>query len=199
MNPENEVPKLEARKLQISTASESDLALSKKLRIGVWVVTALVWILVGLMRRPYKLPLPEGVDLSFLPAVHAVLNSLVAIFLISALIMIKRGDVANHKRFIFAAMVCSAIFLLCYVTYHFTNAETKYGGEGIARTIYFVLLISHIVLAALSLPFILQTWAYGFTNQFDLHRRMAKWVFPVWLYVAITGPICYLMLRPFYP
>lgn len=191
---ENQVP-------HPSSASESDLAnrqLGKKLQVAVWVVTVLVWILVGLMRSPSKIPLPEGVTLSFLPAVHAVLNSLVAIFLISALVMIKRGDVTNHKRFIFAAMTCSAIFLLCYVAYHFTTPETKYGGEGIARTIYFGLLISHIVLAALSLPFILQTWVYGFTNQFDRHRRMAKWVFPVWLYVAVTGPICYLMLRPFY-
>ena len=97
-----------------------------------------------------------------------------------------------------AAMVCSALFLLCYVAYHFTNEETRFGGEGFARTAYFVLLISHIVLAALSLPFILQTWIYGFTNQFEKHRKMAKLVFPVWLYVALTGPICYLMLQPYY-
>lgn len=181
-----------------TTNSEPNLALGKKLRMGVWVVTLLVWILVGAMRRPEKLPLPEGVSLSFLPAVHAVLNSLVAIFLVAALVMIKRKNVKNHKRFISAAMICSAAFLLCYVAYHFTTSETNFGGEGLIRYVYFSLLISHIVLAAISLPFILQTWVYGFTNQFQRHRSMAKWVFPVWLYVAVTGPVCYLLLRPYY-
>ncbi|MEL7497858.1 MAG: DUF420 domain-containing protein [Planctomycetota bacterium] len=181
-----------------SSPSDSDLALANKLRIAVWVVTVLVWLLVGAMRRPEKIPLPEGWSLSFLPAVHAVLNSLVAICLVMALVMIKRRNVVNHQRFISAAMVFSAMFLLCYVAYHFTTAETKYGGTGTMRVIYFVMLISHIVLAAVSLPFILQTWVYGFTNQFQKHRRLARWVFPVWLYVAVTGPLCYLMLRPYY-
>ena len=173
-------------------------ALGKKLTIIVWVVTVLVWLLVGAMRRPEKIPLPDGVDLSFLPAVHASLNTLVAIFLVLALIMIKRNNVELHKKAITAAMVCSGLFLLCYVVYHFTNKETSYGGEGMMKTVYLTLLVSHIVLAAVSLPFILLTWVYGFTNQFAKHRKMAKWVFPIWLYVAVTGPVCYLMLRPYY-
>jgi putative membrane protein len=84
------------------------------------------------------------------------------------------------------------------VSYHFTTPETKFGGTGTLKTVYFILLISHIILAAVSFPFILFTWIYGFTNQVQKHRRMAKYVFPVWLYVAVTGPICYLMLRPYY-
>jgi putative membrane protein len=150
------------------------------------------------MRQPEKIPLPDGVSLSFLPMVHACLNSLVAVFLVVALVMIKRGNVKSHKLSISAAMACSALFLLCYVAYHFTTGETKFGGEGAIKVLYLVLLISHITLAAISLPFILLTWVYGFTNQFHKHRKMAKWVFPVWLYVAVTGPICYLMLRPYY-
>lgn len=173
-------------------------ALGRKLTIGTWIVTVLVWILVGAMRRPEKIPLPDGVSLSFLPLVHACLNSLVALFLVLALVMIRRGNVRLHVRSITAAMVCSGLFLLCYVAYHFTTQETRFGGEGAAKTIYLILLISHIVLAAISLPFILQTWVYGFTHQFQKHRRMAKWVFPIWLYVAVSGPICYLMLRPYY-
>ena len=172
--------------------------LGKRLTIAVWVLTILVWLLVGAMRRPEKIPLPEGVSLSFLPAVHATLNSLVAIFLVTALVMIKRNNVRLHKMAISAAMICSALFLTCYVAYHFTTAETKFGGEGTAKLCYFILLISHIVLAAISLPFILLTWVYGFTNQFQKHRSTAKWVFPIWLYVAVTGPVCYLMLRPYY-
>lgn len=178
--------------------SKPNLALAGKLRIVVWVLTIAVWGLVGLMRRPEKIPLPEGVDLSFLPAVHAVLNTLVAIFLVLALVMIKRKNVVAHRRFISAAMTASAIFLLGYVAYHFTTGETKFGGQGAWRVTYFALLISHIVLAAVSLPFILQTWVFAFTNQFDKHRKLARWVFPMWLYVAVTGPICYLMLRPYY-
>ena len=177
---------------------EPNPALGKKLTIVSLIVTVAVWALVGLMRGPTKIPLPEGVTLDFLPSVHAGLNCLVALFLILALVFVKQRKIQLHRLSISAAMACSALFLLCYVAYHFTNEETKFGGEGFARTAYFVLLISHIVLAALSLPFILQTWIYGFTNQFDKHRKMAKLVFPVWLYVALTGPICYLMLQPYY-
>lgn len=178
--------------------STPNIALARKLRIAVWVLTIAVWGLVGVMRRPEKIPLPEGVSLGFLPPLHAILNSLVAFFLVMALVMIKRKNVVAHRRFISAAMVCSAVFLLCYVAYHFTTAETKFGGSGAIRVVYFSLLISHIVLAAVSLPFILQTWVFAFTSQFDKHRKMARWVFPIWLYVAVTGPICYLMLQPYY-
>ena len=177
---------------------EPNVALGNKLRILVWVLTVAVWLLVGAMRGPDKIPLPEGVSLKFLPMIHAILNSCVAIFLVAALVMIKRKNVVAHRRFIGAAMIASATFLLCYVAYHFTTEETKFGGTGAIRYAYFALLISHIVLAAASLPFILQTWVYGFTNQIAKHRRLAKRVFPVWLYVAVTGPICYLMLRPYY-
>lgn len=174
-------------------------ALGKKLKIGVWVLTAVVWLLVGAMRSPAKIPLPDGVSLAFLPAVYSGLNLLVALCLVLALVMIKRDNVRLHRRFISAAMICSASFLLCYVAYHFTTKETSFGGEGAIWVAYILLLISHIVLAAFSLPFIMLTWVYGVTNQFQRHRRMAKIVFPVWLYVAVSGPICYLMLRPYYP
>ena len=121
---------------------EPNVALGSKLRILVWVLTVVVWLLVGAMRRPEKFPLPEGISLSFLPMVHAILNSCVAIFLMCALVMIKRKNVVAHRRFISAAMIASASFLLCYVAYHFTTEETKFGGEGAIRTVYFALLIS---------------------------------------------------------
>ncbi len=183
---------------ELYTKQEPNLVLGKKLKIAVWVLTVVVWLLVGAMRRPEKFPLPDGVSLSFLPAVHAALNTLVAIFLIVAVVMIKRQNVRLHKLAVSAAMICSATFLTCYVAYHFTTTETHFGGDGTIKYVYFALLISHIILAAGSLPFILLTWVYGFTNQFQKHRTMAKWVFPVWLYVAVTGPICYLLLRPYY-
>lgn len=175
----------------------ADLKLARRLKVVTWIVTVLVVGLVAAMRKIH-LPLPEGVSLDFLPAVHATLNTIVAICLIAALVMIKLKNVVAHQRLINLAMACSGLFLLCYVAYHITSGETSYGGTGISRTVYLALLISHIVLAAVSLPFILYTYLYAFTNQFDKHRQMTRWVFPMWLYVAITGPVCYLMLRPYY-
>jgi len=180
-------------------ARPANEALSRKLTIAAWIATAAVLILVGLMRRPeLRIPLPEGWSFGFLPPVHAVLNGLVAIALVGALVAVKRGKIALHRKFIFAAMGLSVVFLLCYVAYHFTTEETRYGGEGWLRGVYFFLLISHISLAGLSLPMILFTFIAGWTNRFAAHRRLAKWVFPVWLYVAVTGPLCYWMLRPYY-
>ena len=172
-----------------------DIALEKRLNRWAYVVSAVVLLLVGMMRR-FKLDV--GIDFSFLPPFHASLNALTALILLLALWHIKNGRIEQHRKAIYAAMVCSALFLLSYVLYHFTTPETKYGGEGIMRTVYFVLLITHVVLAAVILPFILLTFTRAYTGQFDRHKKMARWVFPLWLYVAITGPLCYLMLKPYY-
>jgi putative membrane protein len=160
-----------------------------------YVVSVIVLLLVGLMRR---VKLDVGVDFSFLPPIHASLNALTAVILLIALYFIKNKNIAAHRRSIYAAMVCSALFLISYVLYHFTTPETRFGGTGILRTVYFVILITHVVLAGLILPFILLTFNRAFTGQYARHKKMARWVFPLWLYVAITGPICYLMLRPYY-
>jgi putative membrane protein len=168
----------------------------KSLKIVSGILSIVVLLLVGLMRR-VKIDL--GVDFSFLPPVNAICNTLVAIFLVLAVVKIKQKDWVSHQKYIYAAMTFSAMFLLCYVLYHFTTPEVKYCNEdGTMRMIYFFFLITHIVLAAVSLPFILLTFSYGLTFHTDKHRKIARWVFPIWLYVAITGPICYLLLRPCY-
>lgn len=186
--------------------------LAKRLRVGAWILTAAILVLVGLMRR-VKIPLPEGVSLSFLPPFHAAVNALAAVVLVIAFIAVMKGRIALHRRMIMAAMGLSVLFLLSYVAYHFTSNEVKFGdvnldgfvdpaeraAVGSTRTVYLLLLISHIVLAGVSLPFILFTFIAGWTNQFSKHRRLARWVFPLWLYVAVTGPVCYWMLRPYYP
>ena len=197
--------------LQSFRRQEPNLALARKLTVVVWILSAAVLLLVGLMRQ-VKIALPDGVSLGFLPPIHALLNSGAALSLVLSFWAIKRGKVLLHQRWIYAAMGCSLLFLLCYVAYHFTTAETIYGdanGDGVlsedeqaavgsSRWIYLVILLSHIALAALSLPFILLTFVYGYTHQFARHRAFAVRVFPVWLYVAITGPVVYLMLRPYY-
>ncbi len=183
--------------LQETLSLTPNLPLAKRLQIATWILSAIVLALVVIMRE-IKIPLPEGMSMGFLPPIYSAINSFAAMLLIFALVMIKRGNVRIHVMAINSAMVCSLLFLGCYVVYHFTTDATKFGGEGAMKVVYLLLLISHIVLAAASLPFILLTWTYGFTNQFEKHRRLAKYVFPVWLYVAASGPICYLMLRPYY-
>jgi putative membrane protein len=186
--------------------------LARKLRIAAWILTAAVLALVGLMRQ-IKIPLPEGVSLSFLPPFHAAVNAVAAVVLFIAFIAVIKGRITLHRRMIMTAMGLSVLFLLSYVAYHFTSHEVKFGDANLdgvvdaaervlvggTRTFYLVLLFSHIVLAAVSLPFILFTFIAGYTNQFTKHRRLARWVFPIWLYVAVTGPVCYWMLRPYYP
>lgn len=176
-------------------AGQPNIELEKRLNKLAYAVSVVVLLLVGLMRR-YKFDL--GVDFSFLPPIHASLNALCAVILLFAFYFIKNKQVENHRRAIYAAMACSALFLISYVLYHFTTPETTYKGQGVVRTVYFFFLITHVVLAGVILPFILLTFTRAYTNQFERHRKMARWVFPLWLYVAVTGPICYLMLRPYY-
>lgn len=175
--------------------SPENLRLEKRLNRLAYLVSAVVLLLVMMMRT---IKLDVGIDFSFLPPVHASLNALAAIILVIAYVFIRRKNVQAHRRAIYAAMVCSALFLISYVLYHFTTPETRFGGEGAIRYIYFFILITHVILAAVILPFILLTFNRAYTMQYERHRKIARWVFPLWLYVAFTGPICYLMLRPYY-
>ena len=190
---------------------ESSLGLARKLTWVVWIVSVAVLGLVALMQE-VKIPLSGNVDLSYLPAFHAILNLFAAFFLLAAIQAIKKGLVIRHRTMIYGALVCSLVFLLSYVLYHFTTPATIFGdlnGDGQLsevermevggmRTVYLVILISHVVLAAVSFPFILLTVLYALTNQFQKHRRFARRIFPIWLYVAVTGPVVYYFLRPYY-
>lgn len=192
--------------------TNQNLELARRMKIGAWVITAVVLLLVGLMRR-VKIPIPADWDFSFLPPFHATLNALTAVVLLFAFYQIKKKNIQLHQRAIYVAIGLSVLFLLSYVAYHFTSPETIYGdvdhdgvlspeelaAVGTSRTLYLILLLSHIVLAALILPFILFTFIRAYTGQFHKHRRMARWVFPIWLYVAVTGPVCYYLLMPYYP
>lgn len=174
---------------------EPNIALEKKLNKVAWLVSAVVFLLVVMTRR-YKIDL--GIDFSFLPPFYSIVNGLSAVLLIGALVAIKRGMGNLHRRLINICMVLGALFLLSYVLYHLTTPETTYCGVGTIRYVYFFFLITHIILAGVILPFILFTYIRAYTNQFTRHKAIARWVFPFWLYVAATGPIIYLMLRPCY-
>lgn len=191
--------------------NKPNMALAKKLNLFAWIATGAVLLLVVLMRE-VKIPVPETIDFGFLPPLYSALNALTAVALIVALVFIKQKKVELHRKTIYFALACSILFLLAYVLYHFTTPATLFGdsnhdgllsaaeGASVAgiRPWYLLLLISHIGLAALSLPFILFTFIRAYTGQYARHKKMARWVFPIWLYVAITGPICYYMLMPYY-
>lgn len=140
----------------------------------------------------------EGADVSFLPAVNAGLNSLTALMLLLGFYFIRRKDVAKHRAAMGTAFVLGAIFLVSYVVYHSQAETTRFGGEGLIRGIYYFLLLTHIVLAAVTVGLVLFTLYFALTNQFARHRRLARWTFPIWLYVSITGVIVYFMIAPYY-
>ncbi|QAY67672.1 DUF420 domain-containing protein [Paenibacillus protaetiae] len=138
-------------------------------------------------------------DTTIFPRLNAVLNSFTFIFLVAALIAIIRKNVKVHKGFILAAFASTLLFLVSYLTFHYISAETAtYGGEGIKRPIYFFILITHSVLAALIVPLALFTLVWGWTMQLHKHRRIARWTMPIWLYVSITGVVVYLFMAPYY-
>lgn len=174
---------------------QENLGLAKKLTPYAYILSAIILLVVFGMRS-FKIPVEE--PLSFLPPFHSAVNALTGVVLIIALYFVKNKNIKAHRNMIMLGMGLSLIFLLSYVAYHLTSEETKYCGEGMIRTVYFLLLITHILSAAIIFPFILFTFIRGFTYQVEKHKRMARWVFPIWLYVCITGPICYLMLAPCY-
>ena len=137
--------------------------------------------------------------LSKLPAFHATLNGACFVLLLLALMFIKNKRIDLHKTCMLIATSLSLVFLLSYVFYHILAPQSHYGGEGVIRTVYFTILLTHIALAAIILPFVLLSLYRGLTGQIDKHRKIAKITLPMWLYVTLTGVIVYLMMSPYYP
>ncbi|MDA9563883.1 DUF420 domain-containing protein [Flavobacteriales bacterium] len=140
----------------------------------------------------------EGVDLSFLPPIYAAINGLTAVGLILALVAVKSKNFSLHEKLIKVCMGLSLVFLLMYVAYHITSETTIFGGTGMIQYVYYTILISHILLSIAVIPFVLYSFMYGITNQLEQHKKLVKFAFPIWLYVAITGVIVYLMISPYY-
>ncbi|WP_298314320.1 DUF420 domain-containing protein [uncultured Aquimarina sp.] len=136
--------------------------------------------------------------LTFLPPIYASINGLTAIILMIAFWAIKNKKVKLHERLMKTAIVCSVLFLVMYVAYHMTSDSTKFGGEGVIRYIYYFILFTHIVLSIVVIPFVLITYVRALAKNFDRHRKIARITFPLWLYVAITGVVVYLMIAPYY-
>jgi putative membrane protein len=170
--------------------------MEKRLNRFAWILSVLVFLLVIMMRR-YQIE--TSYDFSWLPPVYSLLNTFSFLILMAGLYFIRvKKNKKAHRSLMITAMMLSTLFLLLYVVYHFTTGETTFCRDGSIRYLYFFLLITHIVLAAVILPFILFTFIRAFTGQFNRHKKMARWVFPLWAYVTISGPVCYLLLQPCY-
>ena len=140
----------------------------------------------------------KGYDLTFLPPIYATINGITAILLVSAFICIKNGRRRAHESIMKTCMGLSALFLMMYVAYHMTSASTSFGGTGYVRNIYFFILISHILLSVGVIPLVLFTYLRAWRGDFKSHRKLAKFAFPFWLYVAVSGVVVYLMISPYY-
>lgn len=140
----------------------------------------------------------EGYDFSYLPPIYASINGLTAILLVIAVIAIKNGNRERHERIMKLCIGLSGLFLIMYVLYHMTSDSTAYGGEGALKYFYYFILITHIVLSVAVVPFVLFTFGRALSGNFVRHKALARYTFPIWLYVAITGVIVYLMISPYY-
>ena len=161
------------------------------------------WIVVLSIAIPLVVAILFGVKIDaelpvFLPPIYASINAFTAVLLVVAVWAVKNKKIKLHEKLMKTAIACSILFLAMYVAYHMTSESTKFGGEGALKTVYFVILISHIVLSIAVIPFVLITFVRAITNNIELHKKIARITFPLWLYVTITGVIVYIMISPYY-
>lgn len=169
-----------------------DRSLNIIIFISILAIIFLFWLI-------YFAPVAQT-DSSFvtiLPPLNALLNSLSASALTIGVWHAKKGNIKTHKRFLFSAFIFSALFLLSYITYHHFHGDTKFLAQGLIRPIYFFILISHILLSIIALPMVLNTFYLGVTNKAQKHKKWAKWTFPIWLYVSVTGVLIFVILKLF--
>ncbi len=165
----------------------------------VLIISVVVFAAVVILNKKI-LPVPEIVPAFIyqLPMLNACINGTCSVLLILSLIAIKKKNVDLHKKINLCAFVLSALFLVSYITYHWLAKETSFPKDNPLKGIYYFILISHIILAAVVLPMVLMSFYYGLNNEVDKHRKLVRFSYPVWLYVTITGVIVYLMISPYY-
>ncbi len=162
----------------------------------IWILSVAIPLAVAVL---FKVRIPGVERLGFLPPIYATINGITAIVLILAVIQIRRGNRKQHERLMKSAIALSALFLILYVIYHMTSDSVTFGKEGTIKTIYLFILISHIVLSIGVIPLVLITFVRALSERFDKHKKLARITFPIWLYVAISGVVVYLMISPYYP
>lgn len=159
------------------------------------IISVIIPVVVALL---FGIKVDLGSWTKVLPHVNAVFNSLTACLLIFALLAIKKGNVEAHRKLMFGAVAFGLLFLVNYILYHISNPETKFGGEGIIRYVYFTLLITHILLAIVEVWFILRALYYAMNQDFENHVKIVKFAYPIWLFVSVSGVVVYLMISPYY-
>ncbi|MAP53940.1 DUF420 domain-containing protein [Altibacter sp.] len=174
---------------QISTST------SKKYTVWIWILSIAIPLAVAAL---FTIRIPGVERLGFLPPIYASINALTAILLVTAVIQIRRGNRIAHERLMKTSIILSVIFLVMYVAYHMTSDSTPFGGEGVIRYVYYFILLSHILLSIVVIPFVLITYVRAISGNFFSHKKIARITFPLWLYVAVTGVIVYLMISPYY-
>lgn len=167
-------------------------SVAKKL---ITIVSIAVPVVVAIL---FGVRLPNVEPLSFLPPIYASINGLTALLLLVALWSIKAKKITLHQNIMKTCIALSLSFLLMYVAYHMTSDSTPFGGEGIIRTVYFILLVSHILLSIIIIPLVLHTYLRAYLKDFQGHKKLARITFPIWFYVAVTGVVVYLMISPYY-
>ena len=167
----------------------------KRIIWGIWIFTAVVYALVIIL---HELPKAEGMPswMTGAPKLNALLNGSCAVLLIASLVAVKQKKIGLHRKLNTTAMLLSVIFLLNYVIFHYFSGDTSYGGD--YKTAYYIILITHVLLAGLSLPFILLAYYRGHIGAIERHKKLVRFTYPVWLYVCITGVVVYLFLAPYY-
>lgn len=169
----------------------------KKASLLIILFSVIVFVaVVFLSRIKLEVELPFNVHL--FATVNAILNSLVSILLVVGLIAVKNARYQLHRNVMMSAMILSLLFLVSYICHHLFSESTSYGGEGAIKTLYYFILITHIILAAVILPFILYTSYRALVAEWPAHRKLAKITWPIWFYVSVTGVIVYLMISPYY-
>lgn len=174
-------------------------SIEKKFNVLIIILSIVIPVVVAIL---FKVKLKDyGIDvepLTFLPPIYAFINGITAMLLILGVYAIKNGNKKMHQNLMQSAIACSVVFLVMYVAYHMTSDSTPFGGVGIIRYVYFFILISHILLSIAVIPLVLVTYVKALSERFDKHKKIAKITFPIWLYVAVTGVIVYLMIAPYY-
>jgi len=175
--------------------TDEDILKAKQYNKWVIVLSVIIPIVVASL---FRVKLPNVAPLTFLPPIYAAINAITTIVLILAFIAIRNKNITRHKKLMTFAIVLSTLFLLMYVVYHMTSDSTKFGGEGVIKSIYFFILITHIILSIVVIPFVLITYVRGLTNNIEKHKKIAKITFPLWLYVSISGVVVYILISPYY-
>jgi putative membrane protein len=169
----------------------------KKANLLIFTFSIIVFAAVVLLSR-IKLDIDPGFDVHLFALANAIINSVVAVLLLVALIAVKNKNYLLHKRIMISAMTLSVLFLISYICHHLFAGETKFGGEGAMKTIYYIILFTHIPLAGIILPFILFSAYRAMTGEFEKHKKLVRITWPVWFYVAVTGVAVYWFISPYY-